>query len=61
MMANQTHTLDDLTSGKLANLSPPARLAVLGDPVAHSRSPGFQNAAFIYRPICRFSGIDILV
>ncbi len=44
-MANGPYTLDDLTSGKLANLTPPARLAVLGDPVAHSRSPAFQNAA----------------
>lgn len=26
-------------------LVPPARLAVFGDPVAHSLSPGFQNAA----------------
>lgn len=26
-------------------LSPPARLSVFGDPVAHSKSPGFHNAA----------------
>ncbi len=46
------HTLADLTSGKLANLIPPARLAVLGDPIAHTRSPAFQNAAL------RAAGID---
>ncbi len=44
-MATTTHTLDDLTSGKLAALTPPARLAVIGDPIAHTRSPAFQNAA----------------
>jgi shikimate dehydrogenase len=27
------------------SLAPPARLAVFGDPVAHSKSPAFQNAA----------------
>jgi shikimate dehydrogenase len=27
------------------SLEPPARLAVFGDPVAHSKSPDFQNAA----------------
>jgi shikimate dehydrogenase len=35
----------DLRSGKLSALTPPARLSVFGDPVAHSRSPGFHNAA----------------
>lgn len=44
-MATNTYTLDDLTSGRLRDLTPPARLAVIGDPVAHSRSPAFQNAA----------------
>ena len=44
-MSNAPYTLDDLTSGKLRSLDPPARLAVIGDPVAHSRSPAFQNAA----------------
>ncbi|MGC1480975.1 MAG: shikimate dehydrogenase [Chthoniobacterales bacterium] len=43
-MAN-TYTVDDLTSGRLGKLDPPARLAVIGDPVAHSKSPAFQNAA----------------
>lgn len=35
----------DLSGGKLSSLTPPARLSVFGDPVAHSRSPGFHNAA----------------
>jgi len=38
--------------GGLANFDPPVRLAVIGDPVAHSRSPGFHDAAL------RFCGID---
>lgn len=29
----------------LRGLTPPARLSVFGDPVAHSKSPGFHNAA----------------
>ncbi len=33
-------------------LTPPARLSVFGDPVAHSKSPGFHNAAL------RASGIE---
>lgn len=35
----------DLSSGSLSRLSPPARLSVFGDPVAHSKSPAFHNAA----------------
>lgn len=42
---NDTFTADDLNGGKLSALAPPARLSVFGDPVAHSRSPGFHNAA----------------
>jgi shikimate dehydrogenase len=35
-----------ITNGEsFRSLVPPARLAVLGDPVAHSKSPSFQNAA----------------
>ncbi|MFM8763465.1 MAG: hypothetical protein ACKOEZ_01325, partial [Spartobacteria bacterium] len=30
---------------QFAGFEPPVRLAVIGDPVAHSRSPGFHNAA----------------
>jgi shikimate dehydrogenase len=51
---NDVFTVKDLTaqSGPLSTLTPPARLAVLGDPVAHSKSPAFQNAAL------RACGID---
>jgi shikimate dehydrogenase len=37
---------------KFTAFDPPIRLAVIGDPVAHSRSPAFQNAAL------RFCGIS---
>lgn len=39
------YTAADLSAGTLSALAPPARLSVFGDPVAHSRSPGFHNAA----------------
>ncbi|MEI6339647.1 MAG: hypothetical protein WCQ57_13860, partial [Verrucomicrobiota bacterium] len=42
----------DVASGKLAALTPPARLSVFGDPVAHSKSPVFHNAAL------RAAGLD---
>lgn len=42
---NDVFQTSDLIEGKLSALTPPARLAVMGDPIAHSRSPGFQNAA----------------
>ena len=47
-------TLDDLAgwTAALRNLSPPARLAVIGDPVAHSKSPQMHN------PALRACGID---
>ncbi len=47
-----TYPASDLISGALGNISPPARVAVFGDPVAHSRSPAFHNAAL------RAAGID---
>jgi shikimate dehydrogenase len=49
---SDVYTPSDLAGGKLSSLTPPARLSVFGDPVAHSRSPGFHNAAL------RASGID---
>ena len=41
------YTLDDLRDWKTATAGeePPLRLAVFGDPVAHSRSPQMLNAA----------------
>jgi shikimate dehydrogenase len=41
------YTLDDLRDWKeiAGDISPPIRLGVLGDPVAHSLSPQMQNAA----------------
>lgn len=47
MQTTQRYTLADLeTWDKVASaIDPPIRLGVLGDPVAHSRSPDMQNAA----------------
>ena len=47
-------TLDDLTAwtDALRRLSPPARLAVIGDPIGHSKSPQMHN------PALRACGID---
>ncbi|RFC47183.1 MAG: shikimate dehydrogenase [Verrucomicrobia bacterium] len=39
------YTLEDLESLGQPPLDPPAKLAVIGHPVAHSRSPGMHNAA----------------
>lgn len=53
MSGQVCYTLADLerweTAG--AGLQPPARLAVIGDPVAHSRSPQMHNPALIERGI----------
>ena len=52
---NTIYTLADLRDWKkkTRDLSPPIRLGVLGDPVAHSFSPPMQNAAL------QESGIDM--
>ena len=53
MSAQQVFTLDDLADWEttMAKLAPPARLAVIGDPIAHSRSPQMMNAALEQRGI----------
>ncbi len=40
----KVYTLESLPR---AELTPPARLAVIGDPIAHSRSPQMQNPALV--------------
>jgi len=43
------YSADDLIAGGgvFSALQPPARLGVFGDPVAHSKSPSFHNAALV--------------
>lgn len=52
---SDVYSADDLIGGGqvFSTLTPPARLSVFGDPVAHSKSPAFQNAAL------RAAGIDV--
>jgi shikimate dehydrogenase len=47
MQVPEIFSADDLVQNpaRFAAFDPPIRLGVLGDPVAHSRSPGFHNAA----------------
>ena len=44
---SEVYSADDLIGGGevFFDLNPPARLSVFGDPVAHSKSPVFHNAA----------------
>jgi shikimate dehydrogenase len=51
----EVYSADDLISGGevFFDLNPPARLGVFGDPVAHSKSPVFHNAAL------RSAGLDM--
>jgi shikimate dehydrogenase len=53
-MESKNHfTLDDLRHWEdlAPTLSPPARVAVIGDPIAHSRSPQMHNPALVARGI----------
>jgi len=49
----ESYTLADLRDwpAVTAGLTPPIKLAVLGDPIAHSASPSLQNAALADRKI----------
>jgi shikimate dehydrogenase len=53
MSAPLFYTLDDLHNWDqfATSLQPPARLAVIGDPIAHSRSPQLHNPALKARGI----------
>ena len=49
----ETYSLADLRNwpDATSGLTPPIKLAVLGDPIAHSASPALQNAALADRKI----------
>lgn len=53
MTTKQVFTLDELRqwSAVAPTLGPPAKLAVIGDPIAHSRSPQMHNPALAARGI----------
>src|SRR6188472_959065 len=53
MITKQVFTLDELRHWEnvAPNLDPPAKLAVIGDPIAHSRSPQMHNPALAARGI----------
>lgn len=53
MTTKQVYTLDELRNwGEIASrLDPPPRLAVIGDPISHSRSPQMHNPALAARGI----------
>jgi shikimate dehydrogenase len=53
MSAQPFYTLDDLRRWRqiAQELDPPARVAVIGDPIAHSRSPQMHNPALAARGI----------
>lgn len=53
MSAQNFYTLDDLRHWQdiAPTLHPPARLAVIGDPIAHSRSPQMHNPALASRGV----------
>ena len=52
---SEVYSADDLIGGGevFFDMNPPARLSVFGDPVAHSKSPVFHNAAL------RAAGINV--
>lgn len=52
-MAKSFYTLDDLRRWDAVadSFDPPAKLAVIGDPVAHSKSPQMHNPALLARGI----------
>ena len=61
-VARELYTVADLRDwpAATAGVSPPLRLAVFGDPVAHSASPPMQNAALAARGIdARYTRVHV--